>query len=133
LAIVGTLAVDSRESSTTANADGSSTIAVPVSGTLGALGRFQGVWNESVDAFGNNQGPDVVRLHNSKGTLVIAFNNEIPGRAHPDGPGTIDYQHPQKLISGTGAYARSVETGTIEIVANSVKTVVKSLVLNSEG
>jgi hypothetical protein len=112
------------------NTDGSSTTTVPVSGPFGALGEVRGTWNESTDPYGDYQGPDVLRLHDSKGSFVLTFNNQNPGPAHPYGHGTVYYEHTQRLYTGTGAYARATESGTIEIVANTAKTTVESLVLN---
>ncbi len=133
LTLVGTLNVDDKASQAIANPDGSTTTTVPVAGTLGALGKVQGVWNENMDSYGDATGPDVLRLHNASGTLVLSFPNVNPGKARPFGPGTVAFQHKQKLAAGTGAYANASESGTIKVVSNSAKTVVKSLVLSSTG
>src|SRR4051794_7338374 len=69
LALDGTLAVNESAVTTSMNVDGSSTMSAPVSGRLGALGDIHGVWEESVGALGEADGPDTIRLHDSKGTV----------------------------------------------------------------
>jgi hypothetical protein len=133
LVLNGSLAVDDRAAITSMNVDGSTTTSVPVAGRLGTVGEVRGVWNESVDTYGNHDGPDVLRLQNSKGTLVITFNNENPGKATFLAPGNVYFPHTQRLFAGTGAYAHALESGTIEVISNAAKTVVKSLALNSQS
>ena len=74
----GTLNVDNNPNATTTttNDDGSMTTSVPVAGQLGALGQVRGIWNETVDSFGDYEGPDTLILHDAKGAFVVAFNNE---------------------------------------------------------
>src|SRR5271166_2434893 len=73
----GALNVDNNPiaTTTTQNEDGSMTTSVPVTGQLGALGDVRGIWNETVDSFGDYEGPDTLTLHTSNGALVVAFNN----------------------------------------------------------
>ena len=80
----GTLTVDNNPDAsstirnaetTTTNEDGFMTTSVPVAGQLGALGQIHGIWDETVDSFGDYEGPDTLTLHASNGTLVVAFNN----------------------------------------------------------
>ena len=73
----GTLNVDNNPSaaSTVQNEDGSTTTSVPVAGQLTGLGEVHGIWNETVDSFGDYEGPDTLTLHASKGALVVAFND----------------------------------------------------------
>ena len=129
----GTLAVNDRAASMIENADGTSTVSVPVSGPLGPLGEVRGVWNETVDTFGDITGLDALRLRNAKGTLVVAFDNETPGKPQPGAKGTVFVEDLQRVFSGTGAYARATETGSIEIVSNAARTVVKDLSLHTRG
>jgi hypothetical protein len=71
----GTLTVDDKAATTEMNADGSSTTVFPVSGQLGALGTVHGVWDNSVDAYGDYLGPDTLSVHNAKGgVLLTEFN-----------------------------------------------------------
>ena len=84
LVLDGTLAVDNSPgaATTTMNIDGSMTTSVPVAGQLGALGQVHGLWNESVDAYGDYQGPDTLRLRDAKGTFTVEFNNGAAVRPH---------------------------------------------------
>jgi hypothetical protein len=133
LVLDGSLAVDNNgnAASTSMNLDGSTTTSVPVAGRLGTLGEVRGVWNKSVDAFGNPTGLDTLRLHNSRGAFVVAFNGQQPVRAQPAPHRAVYYRHPQRLSLGTGAYAGASESGTIELVTNSARTVVQSMTLAS--
>ena len=133
VALVGTLSVDARDATATMNPDGSTTTSMAVAGQLDALGKVRGVWNEKTDAFGDVLAPDVLRLRDPKGTIVVTFNNQTPGAAHKLGRNVIFHPHAQRIFSGTGAYAGATETGTVQIVSNATETVVKSLVLNSKA
>ncbi|MGZ3413134.1 MAG: hypothetical protein ACXWNX_04910, partial [Isosphaeraceae bacterium] len=116
----GTLTVDNNPNATTTttNEDGSITTSVPVAGQLGALGEVHGIWDETVDSFGDYEGPDTPTLHDSKGTFAIAFNNENSPRADVKVRGAVSYEHPQIIYGGTGAYARASESGSIELTTN---------------
>jgi hypothetical protein len=92
----------------------------------------RGVWNETVDSMGDNTGIDVLRLHDSKGTFLVAFNNENPGRPHAAGHRAIYYQDPQRVYDPTGAFGGDSESGSIELVTNHSQTLVASLRLQTQ-
>ena len=75
----GTLTVDYKAATMDMNTDGSSTTVVPVSGRLGTLGVVHGDWNQTIDSYGNYEGPDTIQLRDPKGTFVITFNDLNPG------------------------------------------------------
>jgi hypothetical protein len=131
----GTLAVDNNPdaSSTTMNADGSMTTSVPVAGQLGTLGQVHGVWNETVDAYGDYEGPDTILLRDSKGTFAVAFNNENSKPARAKSRGAISYEHSQVVLGGAGAYAGTSESGSIEMTTNPARTQVVSLTLQTRN
>lgn len=131
LVLDGTLTVDSKDRALTMNTDGSSTTTAPVAGQLGALGAVRGVWSETTDAYGQSGGPDTIRLHNTQGAFVVTFNNVNNGHGHPVGHGAVYYQHTQQVHGGTGAYAHSVEHGTIQVTTNKSRSDVVSLTLSS--
>jgi hypothetical protein len=128
----GTLMVGNKSPMSTMNQDGSTTTSVPVAGRLGTLGEVRGVWNESVDQFGDYLGPDTLRLHTANGTFLVAFDNASSGRAHRVAKGVVYYQHPQRVYNPTGAYAGQVESGTIDLNLNRAHTHVMSLRLQTE-
>src|SRR6516165_8290936 len=78
----GTLTVDNKAATTEMNADGSSTTVFPVSGQLGALGTVHGVWDNSVDGYGDYLGPDTLSIHNAKGGVLLTFNNQNSSGGH---------------------------------------------------
>ena len=129
----GTLIVNANPNAvmTTTNPDGSSTTATPVSGQLTTLGHVRGVWSESVDAYGNYDGPDTLLLRNPKGSILIAFNNQNSTRAAARAPGGATYEHSQRVFGGTRAYAGASETGTIVLTTNRVRAAVVSLTLQT--
>jgi hypothetical protein len=131
LVLSGTLTVENAGANSIMNQDGSETLTVPISGELGSAGAVKGLWIQNLDANGDNMPPDVLRLHNSKGAFVVTFNNEVPGPAQKFGRGTIYHQHAQRFAAGSGPYAKSTESGSIQVVSNAA--VVKSLVLNTKG
>ena len=131
LALDGTLAVDYKDRSLSMGTDGSSTTTAPVAGQLGALGEVRGVWTETTDPYGNSGGPDTIRLHNAQGAFVVTFNNVNNGHGHPLGHGAVFYQHPQQVHGGTGAYAHSIEHGTVQVATNNTRTEIVSLTLSS--
>ena len=90
LVLNGTLAVDYKAATMNMNADGSSTTVVPVSGRLGTLGGVHGDWNQSVDSYGDYEGPDTIKLHDTKGSFIITFNDQNPGKTYKtaEGPPT---------------------------------------------
>ncbi len=131
----GTLTVDNNPSATTTtqNEDGSMTASVPVAGQLGALGQVHGIWNETVDSFGDYEGPDTLTLHDSNGALVVAFNDASSKPADVKVRGAVSYEHPQMVYGGTGAYARVSESGTIELTTNAARTEIVSLTLHTQN
>ena len=133
LVLNGTLAVDSKAASTAENSDGTWTTSIPVAGQLGGLGEVRGVWNETVDSFGDVSGLDALRLRDPEGTLIVAFDNQTPGRPRPAAHHTVSVEAAQHVYAGTGAYARASETGSIEILSNAARTVVENLTLHSRG
>lgn len=84
----GTLTVDYKAATMDMNADGSSTTVVPVSGRLGTLGVVHGDWNQTIDSYGDYEGPDTIQLRDPKGTFVIAFNDGTPGKTYKTAQGT---------------------------------------------
>ncbi len=131
----GTLNVDNNPNATTTttNEDGSMTTSMPVAGQLGALGEVHGIWDETVDSFGNYEGPDTLTLHDSKGAFAVAFNNENSPRAGVKVGSAISYEHPQILYGGNGAYARASESGTIELTTNAARTEIVSMTLHTQN
>ena len=127
----GTLTVDNQGATSSNNADGSSTSSTPVAGHLAALGKVRGVWNESQDAFGDSTGVDVLRLHNSKGSIIITFNTLNTVKAEPAAHGALYYSRAQKLYSGTGAYAGATESGMINLTTNHGRNQIVSLTIES--
>jgi hypothetical protein len=132
LVLDGKLAVDSNAAIATQNSDGSSTTATPVTGRLGTLGKVHGVWNETVDQFGDVEGLDALRLRDAKGTIVLEFNNQSPGRAHPAGHGAVYYEEAQRIGASAGGYSGSSESGSIEIFPNSGRSAIVSMVLHTK-
>jgi len=132
LVLDGTLIVDSKASTTTMNVDGSTTTLVPVAGQLGTLGEVHGAWTETVDTYGDPTGPDTLQLHDAKGTFIVAFNEQNAGREHHLASGAVDYAVAQGVHDGTGAYARASESGSIELITNSARTVIQSMTLNTQ-
>jgi hypothetical protein len=131
LVLSGTLAVDNQKTSSIDNADGSSTTTTPIAGSLGSLGRVTGVWNESVDSFGQPSGLNVLRLQTKKGSLVITFSTSNTVKAHPAGHGAVIYTRAQKLFTGTGAYAGAKESGMLDLTSNSGGSEIVSVTLKS--
>ena len=130
----GTLTVDNNPNATTTttNEDGSMTTSVPVAGQLGALGQIHGIWDETVDSFGDYEGPDTLTLHASNGTFAVAFNNENSPRAGVKVGSAISYKHTQIVLGGDGAYARASESGTIEFT-NAARTEIVSMTLHTQN
>jgi len=129
----GTLAVDNKATTTTLNSDGSTTASTPVAGRLGTLGEFHGVWLETTDAYGNNTGLDVLRIHDSKGTITLVFDNQNPGKAHPASHRASYFEDVERVYHDTGAFAGAAERGSIELVTNSDQSVITSLRLHTQN
>ena len=67
-----------------------------------------------------------------KGTFIITFSNREPGTSCTrTGNGTVYYQHTQRVDRGTGAFAASLESGSIQLVTNHAKKLIQSLVLET--
>jgi hypothetical protein len=134
ISLTGTLNVNLNEASTVENSDSSETTTVPVVGRLGSLGKVTGVWSHTLNQSGNYEGPDTLVLKSSlqKGSFTINFNDNNSGlTAKSVGKDLSDYQHAQKLASGTGTFARVSEAGSIELMLNTNQDTYKSLVLIS--
>jgi nitrogen fixation-related uncharacterized protein len=131
LVLNGTLTVDNNPALTsiTTNVDGSMTTSVPVAGQLGTLGQVHGVWNETVDQFGDYDGPDTLVLRDAKRSFGVAFDNQNGKPSHAKTRGAIVYEHAQTVLGGNGAYARAKESGSIELTTNAARTQVVSLTL----
>jgi hypothetical protein len=133
LVINGTLAVDYKAATMDMNPDGSSTTVVPVSGRLGTLGVVHGDWNQSVDSYGDYEGPDTIQLRDPNGSFIIAFNDQSPGKTYKTAQGTPYFEHTQHVTGGTHAYAKATEIGSIELVTNPAKNQINSLILTTSG
>jgi hypothetical protein len=131
LVLDGTLSVDNSAAQSMTNPDGSTTTSTPVKGKFGTLGALRGVWNETVDQYGDSEGMDVLRLENSKGTIIVEFDTADAGPAQPAGHGAVYYQEPQRIDGGTGAYAHVSEVGTIDVTTTSGQTGVASMTLHT--
>ena len=129
----GTLALDNNAATSTQNVDGGSTTTTPVTGRLATLGKVHGVWNETVDAYGDVTGLDALRLRNAKGTIVVEFNNADPGTAHHAAHGAVYYQESQRIGAIAGAYSDSTESGSIELFPNSGRSAIVSIVLHTRA
>jgi hypothetical protein len=133
LVLDGTLAIDNNAAQSITNPDESTTTSTPVAGRFGTLGVLRGVWNETVDEYGDSEGMDVLRLAGAKGTIIVEFDTADASAAHPAGHGVVYYQEPQRVYSGTGAYARVSEVGTIDVYTNSGQSEVESLTLHTRN
>ncbi len=129
--LAGTLTVKNSAAITNTNPDGSSTTSTPVTGRLAALGKVRGVWNQTVDEFGDTEGPNVLRLAVPNGSLIVTFNTLTAVKAHPAGHGTVYYPRAQEVLEGTGAYAGATESGMIDLTTNHSRSQIVSLVLTT--
>jgi hypothetical protein len=135
LVLNGSLTVDNNPdaATSTTNVDGSTTTSLPVSGELSGLGRVRGIWNETLDEFGDYEGPDTLILRDAKGAFGVAFNNQNSTPANAKTHGAITFDHAQKVLGGTGAYARASESGSIGVTTNAARTQVVSLTLQTRN
>ena len=133
LVLNGTLHVSygPQESSLTTNPNESLTRTVAVAGHLGSLGRVRGTWSESVDMYGNYDGPDKLVVGNSKGAIVITFFNRNPWWASIRRRRPVSYEHTQQILAGSKAYAGASETGTIVLTTKPWRTRVFTLTLHT--
>jgi hypothetical protein len=132
LVLNGTLAVDNKATTTSMDDEGDITTSIPVAGQLGALGEVHGTWNTSADQYGDYLSPDTLQLRDSKGTFVVAFNEQDSDAVHHLAGGAEENVHPQLGSDGTGAYARTKESGTIELTTNSARTLTESMTLTTQ-
>jgi hypothetical protein len=131
LVLDGTLMVDQKAAQSNMNADETMTTTAPVAGRLGTLGKVTGSWIETTNTLGAVENPDILRLHDSKGSLIILFNNTNTGKPTVISKGTSYFQHVQDLYVGTRAFAQAAENGTIQVVTSAKQQSVTSLVLTS--
>lgn len=131
LSVSGTLTVNNKQAMTTTNYDYGYTTEVPVSGTLVGIGKVRGNWVESTDQTGDMAAPDTVTLKSAQGSFTIAFSNANQVPASKSGS-TVYYQHPQKLISSSGAFAGDTESGAIDLNENARHTQVVSITLSGD-
>lgn len=132
LVLSGTLTVDNKGATTTMNSDGSSTTFTPVAGRIGTLGQVKGLWDTSVDPYGDYMGPDTLYLQNSQGAFILTFQDANAAGGRPLGHGAVDYVHTQRLYQGKRAYANASETGTIQLDSNKAKSQIVSMTLASQ-
>ena len=133
LVLNGTLHVSygPYESSLTRNFNGSLTRTVAVAGHLGSLGRVHGLWSESVDTYGNYDGPDRLAVGNAKGSIMITFFNKNPSWASTKRRRAVSFEHTQQILVGSGAYAGASETGTVVLTTKPWHTRVFTLTLHT--
>jgi hypothetical protein len=131
LSISGKLTVNNNQMITESNDAYGYTTEVPVSGTLVGIGKVHGDWVESTDQTGDVSTPDTLSLRSSQGGFTIAFGNGDPGPVHKDGA-TAFYEHPQKLIAGSGSFAGATEGGSIDLNENARHTEVASITLSGD-
>jgi hypothetical protein len=129
LSISGTLTVNNKQTITTSNYSYEYTTEAPVSGTLVGIGKVRGDWVENTNQTGEMASPDIITLKTPKGGFTIAFSNASSGPAQKNGA-TVYYQHPQKLIAGSGAFAGATESGSIDLNENAKHTEVESITLS---
>ena len=86
-----------------------------------------------MDSFGDYEGPDTLSIHASKGIFAVAFNNDNSPRAGVRVGNAVNYEHPQIIYGGTGAYARASESGTITLTTNAARTEIVSMTLHTQS
>jgi hypothetical protein len=133
LVLNGTLKVDygPHKSLLQVNPDSSKTRSVQVIGQLGTMGKVHGVWHESVDVYGNYDGPDTLQLSNPNGSIIIAFFNQNSPRGVAKLARGKSYVHTQLIAGGTGAYAGAAENGSITLSTSTVGSRVVSISLQT--
>jgi hypothetical protein len=129
----GTLTVNNSQELQSEDIEGGMTISVPVTGQLGALGQVSGDWYESSGSTAGYVGPDTITLHGGNGAISLAFNDGTSGPPHRVGPHSVYYQHPLRIVGGTGTYAGYTGSGTIDLNMNAAHTEVESITLNAQA
>jgi len=133
LVLTGTLTVDNNAATTSEDDEEDVMTSTPVAGQLGALGEVHGMWSAASDEYGDYIGPDSLQLRTASGSFVVQFSEQKTNAVHHLAGGAIDSVHPQLASDGTGAYARTMEKGTIGLTTNSARTIVDSIALTSQG
>lgn len=129
LSLSGTLTVENQATATNSNQLGGTSTAIPIRGQLAGIGPVHGVWLENSDSMGNYVGPDTITIRAPHGAFTIAFSNASSGPAHRIGK-MVYYQHVQHVISSSGVFAHSTETGSINLNLSPSQANVDSLTLN---
>ena len=133
LPLTGTLTVENKASMTSTDAQGDVMSSTPIVGQLGTLGEVRGTWSTESDQYGDYMGPDTLRLHNARGSVVVLFSEQNTSSVQHLAGGATATVHPQLAGNGTRAYARTRESGTITLTTNSARTVVVSMTLTGQG
>lgn len=128
LILDGTLSVKKDAAYRTTNSDGSTTTTIPVSGALGSLGKVRGFWFQNFDMYGNYMSPDSLNLKSGKGSVSVIFDHVTP--THVKGK-IVSYN--QRAHGETGAVQRSVESGTLELIASTSRKSAQTIVIQSAG
>jgi hypothetical protein len=132
LVLNGTLTVDNKAAQeTSTNGFGGETISTPVSGVLSGVGKVHGQWNENLGSFGDYLGANVLVLQNKQGSFMISFGTENAKNSTRTAKGFIFAPIPQHIVSPTGAYAHSAETGSIVLNTNASRELVLNMSLSS--
>ncbi len=129
LSLSGTLTVENQASVSNSNQLGGTSTSIPIRGQLAGIGPVHGLWLENSDSLGNYVGPDTITIRAPHGAFTIAFSNASPGPVHRTGK-MVYYQHDQHVISSSGTFAHSSETGTIDLNLSPSQATVASLTLN---
>ena len=132
LVLDGTLAVDNKAATTTSvSGFGGETISSPVSGVLNGLGKVHGQWNEEIGSFATALGPNSLVLQNKQGSFIVKFGAVHRNQAHKTATGAVIDPIAQAVASGTGAYAKAKESGTITLTTNKALSLVGSMTLHT--
>ena len=131
LVLNGTLTVNNKATTTTMDEQDDTTTTTPVAGQLGSLGEVRGTWSETDDQFGDYMGPDMLRLHDAKGTFVVAFNEQKTDAINRLAGGAQESVHPELASGGAGAYAHARGSGTIGLTTNATRKVVNTITFSS--
>jgi hypothetical protein len=127
----GTLTVNNKAATTDTDGFGGETVSTPVTGTLSGVGQVRGFWQENLGSFGDFQGANVLMLHNRQGTINVTFGSITPKSGQKTAHGAIFTNIAQHVTSGSLAYARATESGTIALSTNAARTLVGTMTLNT--